>query len=208
VQQSDIDALTTRLGGLERSARALEAEFAKRSASEPGDRAARLATLSGALDAAVARGEPFGATLLALKALGVDSKAVAVLEPFAPAGVPAANVMARELLTLLPTLAKSVGTAPRDGGILDRLAANAEKLVRVRPIDDIAGDEPTAVLARIEARAAQSDIVGALAALGQLPAPARAAAAPWIARAEARNAALAASRQLVADALAALGSGL
>jgi len=49
--------------------------------------------------------------------------------------VPAANALGRELLVLLPALAKAIGTAPRDGGIFDRLAANAEKLVRVRPVD-------------------------------------------------------------------------
>ena len=207
VEQSDIDALATRIAALERSAKTVEAELAKRTVREPGDHAARLATLAVALDAAAGRGEPLGASLAAVIAMGVDRKVLAALEPFASTGVPAANVLARELLGLLPALAKSVGTTPRDGGILERLAANAEKLVRVRPIDDTPGDEPATVLARIEMRAAQSDIAGALAAVDQLPATARPIAAPWIARAQARSAALATSRQLVLDTLAALGKG-
>jgi hypothetical protein len=139
--------------------------------------------------------------------MGADPDTLATLEPFASTGVPAATVLGRELSALLPALAKSVGTPPREGGILDRLAANAEKLVRIRPVDDGAGDEPHAVLARVEALAARADIAGALAALRQLPATARPIVASWMAKAEARVAALAASRQLALDTLAALGKG-
>ena len=108
------------------------------------------------------------------------------------------------MLALLPALAKAAGTPPREGGFLDRLAANAEKLVRVRPIEEI-GRRSGAILARIEVRAAQADVAGALAELAKLPAPVREGAAPWIAKVEARNAALASSRRLAADAFAALG---
>ena len=99
---------------------------------------------------------------------------------------------------------KAAGTAPRDGGFLDRLQANAEKLVRVRPIEDAPGDDPAAILARIEVRAAQADIDGALAELAKLPAAARAPAQAWIAKAQARGKAVEASRRLAADSVAAL----
>jgi len=207
VEKRDLDAVAGRIVTLERTATAIEAELARRTAAEQGDRAARLALFATALDVSAARGEPLEPSLLAIKGMGADPGALAALEPFASTGVPAATVLGRELLTLLPALAKSVGTPPREGGILDRLAANAEKLVRIRPVDDGAGDEPHAVLARVETLAAQSDIAGALAALRQLPATARPIAAPWMAKAEARVAALAASRQLAVDTLAALGKG-
>ena len=66
-----------------------------------------------------------------------DPKGLAALEPFAKSGVPSAAALARELTALMPALAKAVGTAPRESGILDRLKANAERIVRVRPIDEV-----------------------------------------------------------------------
>src|SRR5712672_3247472 len=136
VEKRDFDAVAGRIVTLERTATAIEAELARRAAAEQGDRAARLALFATALDVSAARGEPLGPSLLAIKGMGADPGALAALEPFASTGVPAATVLGRELLTLLPALAKSVGTPPREGGILDRLAANAEKLVRIRPVDD------------------------------------------------------------------------
>ncbi len=65
---------------------------------------------------------------------------------------------------------RAAGEAPRDGGFLDRLQANAEKLVRIRPVDEEPrGDDRGAILARIEQRAAQGNISGALAELAKLP---------------------------------------
>ena len=80
-----------------------------------------------------------------------------------------------------------------------------EKLVRIRPVDEEPrGDDRTAILARVEQRAAQGNIAGALTELAKLPADARAPAQAWIAKAEARNKAIEASRRLAADAVAAL----
>ena len=85
------------------------------------------------------------------------------------------------------------------------LQANAEKLVRVRPIgEEPRGDDRAAILARVEQRAAQGDIAGALAELASCRPTPRAPVQAWIAKAEARNKALDASRRLAADAVAAL----
>ena len=70
---------------------------------------------------------------------------------------------------------RAAGAPPRDGGFLERLQANAEKLVRIRPVDEEPrGDDRAAMLARVEQRAAQGNIAGALAELAKLPAEARA----------------------------------
>ena len=61
------------------------------------------------------------------------------------------------------------------------------------------------MVARIESRAARADVPSALAELAQLPSDVRAPAGPWIARAQARAAAVEASRHLAADALSVLG---
>lgn len=79
-------------------------------------------------------------------------------------------------------------------------------MIRIRPLEDPGGDEPAALLTRIEAKAMKADPDGALADLAKLPEPARAMAKPWIEKVQARNAALHSSRQLAIDAIRALGN--
>ena len=169
-----------------------------------GDSAARLALAAAALDRAVVRGEPFADKLATVKALGADAAALAALEPFAANGLPAAGTLARELVALTPALAQAAGGAARETGWFDRLAANAEKIVRIRPLEEVAGSDPAAIVARIEVKAGAADIAGALAELSTLPASVRAPADAWIAKAQARAAALAASNRLAAASLAEL----
>ena len=203
---SDLEASTNRIAMLERMVGAMQADLAKRGVGETGDRPVRLAVTAAALNAAVERGDAFAAELAAAKQLAPDSSTtLGPLDPYAASGLPSAAALSRELLALTGALAQTSGTTPREGGFLDRLQANAERLVRVRPLDEPPGDDPTSVLTRIEQRASQADISGALAELAKLPAPARAPAQAWIAKAQARLAALSASRRFATDAYAALG---
>ncbi|HEX2351832.1 MAG TPA: hypothetical protein VHJ16_03560, partial [Xanthobacteraceae bacterium] len=138
-----------------------------------------------------------------VKALGGDPKLVAALEPFARAGVPTSATLARQFSALAPAL--QAAGAPPPEGVLGRLQMNAEKLVRIRRVDDVAGSDSAAIAARSEAKASRGDISGALAELAQLPPQARAPAEAWIKSAQARTAAIDASRRLAADALSGLG---
>ena len=105
-----------------------------------------------------------------------------------------------------PALYQAAGVAQREGGgFLERLQANAERLVRIRPIEEVPGNEPATIIARIEMKAVHSDVAGALAELAKLPPAARAPAEAWIKRAEARAVAVEASRRFAAETLAALG---
>jgi hypothetical protein len=203
--RQEVAALAGRIATIEQSVKAIQAELAKRGTGDAPDRAARLAVASAALSAAVERGDLFAAELAAAKALAPEPKALAALDGFAAAGVPTAPSLARELLALMPQLTQASGGAARDSGIFDRLQAGAEKLVRVRPLDTVTGDDAAAVLARVEINATKGDIAGALAELAKLPDAARAPAQAWIAKAGARNAALATSRSFATAAFAALG---
>jgi hypothetical protein len=194
VERSQVDALAGRVAAVENS----EKTVAR------GDRAVRLVLVATALKAAAERGEPFAAELAAAKALGADPTLTAALEPFAASGVPTVAVLARELSALAPAL-RPPAAAPAREGFLDRLQVNAEKLVRVRPTEEVAGTDAAAIASRIEGKAAQEDIAGAQAELAKLPPAARAPAEAWIKQAQARTAALDASRRLAADALAGLG---
>jgi len=205
VKPAEIEALNTRIAALERAAKAMEAQLAGRGSGDVADRSLRLVVVASTLNAAVERGTPFVAELAAAKAAASDPKLLTALEPFASSGVPSATTLARELAALMPTVAKAVGTTSREGSILDRLKASAEKVVRVRPIDDATGDDPAAVVRRIELRAEQGNLNGAVAEIAKLPEQARALTKQWVAKLEARNAAVEASRRFSASALAAIG---
>ena len=158
-----------------------------------------------ALRDAVTSGAPFAAELAQAKSFSADDKILAPLAPFATAGVPTAPVLAQELRALLPAMLKISGAQAPESGFLERLQANAGRLVRIRPVDAPPGDDASAVLARIEIDAAKADIAAALADLGKLADVTRAPAQGWIERAKARQAALAAARQYAADTARALG---
>lgn len=203
ISSAELDALQKRIAGLEQAAKAAQEEIAKTGAA---DTAARLALSAAALRDVVVSGAPFTAALAQAKSLGADAKVLASLEPFAASGVPAPAALAQELRALLPGMVKASGAQTPTGGFLERLQANAGQLVRVRPIDAPPGDDASAVLARLEIEAAHTNIAGALADLGKLPAATRAPAQGWIAITQARQAALAAAQALAADTARALGS--
>jgi hypothetical protein len=202
ISPAELDALQKRMAALEQSAKAARDDIAKASSA---DIAARLALSAAGLRDAVASGAPFAAELAQAKSLGADDKTLAALAPFATAGVPTAPALAQELRALLPAMLKISGAQAPEGGFLERLQANAGKLVRVRPVDAPPGDDASAVLARIEIDAAKADIAAALADLGKLADATRAPAQAWFAKAQARQAALAAARQYAADTARALG---
>ena len=200
---ADVASLQQRLTALEEQSKAARAELAKATAS---DKSARLALSAAAVRNAVLRGAPFAEELAQAKALGADEKALAPLWPFAASGVPNTKMLAKELTDLLPQMKKAVGTPAASGSFLERLQANAEHLVRVRPADAPAGNDAAAVLARIEQSAAQENIAAALADIGTLPEAARQVAANWVTRATARQKALDAARDLATGTTRALGS--
>jgi hypothetical protein len=84
------------------------------------------------------------------------------------------------------------------------LKANARQLVQITPVDTPSGNDPASVVARIDADAVHADITAAIADIAALPDGAKSVAADWVKKAQARDAAIAASRQITAAALAAL----
>jgi hypothetical protein len=193
IDRSEFETLANRVAAVEQSAKTAARD----------DRAVRLALAATALNAAVERGDAFAAELTTVKALGADPKLVAALEPFARAGVPTAATLARQFSALAPALLQASEPPPPEG-VLGRLQLNAEKLVRIRRVDEAPGSDGAAIVARSEAKAGRGDLAGAAAELGELPPNARAPAEAWIKSAQARIAAIDASRRLAADALAGL----
>ncbi len=203
VARSDLDALAARIAPLESTVKTL-ADDIKHETATADDRAARLTIATEALRAAAERGAPYQAELAAVKSLGADQSATAPLEAFAASGVPGAAPLARELANLVPALQQAAEPATSNSSFLGRLENNARRLVVITPVDAPPGDDPASVVTRIDVDAAHADIAAALADIAKLPDAAKPLAAAWVEKAQARDAAIAASRKLAADALAAL----
>lgn len=202
----DTSALEERLGKIERATAALSAAAAAPPPPAPApqeDPAVRRMAAATALDAAVRQGEPYAAALAAVRSAGGDSDVLRPLDAFAASGVPTANALSRELLPLLPKLAPKPEPQAAPSGIVERLQRSATKLVRIQRTDTAASGN-AGILARVASAAQRDDVTEAKRELLQLPAPDRAPAQAWLAKAEAREAALAASRQFTADTMAAL----
>jgi len=199
---------SSQLGGEIKSVRGDMASAQKQVAqAAAGERATRLVLSATALRNAVLSGAPYGAELAQAKSLGADAKALVPLAHFASRGLPSRNELANELIKLIPAMRKAAGETKSSGDFLARLQANAEKLVRVTPVQTPTGNAPSDTLARLEVEAAHADIANALADLAKLPDGIRAPAKSWIAKAKARQAAIAAARDVAARATRALGKG-
>jgi len=109
-----------------------------------------------------------------------------------------------ELESSVKGLAAAAEPQSADATFLDRLKTNAQKLVRITPVNAPTGSEPQDVIDRIRRDAAQNDIAAALTDINALPDSAKPLAAAFTKKAAARAAALAAVGQIAADALAAL----
>lgn len=202
--QPDFTAINERIAQIERATRAQGAEIAQENARPVDDMPLRRIVAAALLDVLVRVGDPYPAALAAAKSLTDNADVLKPLEGFAASGVPNANALSRELLTLVPKLSPPMAENSTSGpGLVDRLQAGAAKLVRIERAD-IAGTDRSAVVARVTAAALRNDFNEARRELKTLTPADRAAAQGWLDKADARDTALAASRQFAADAMTAL----
>jgi hypothetical protein len=202
VQPGDLTALSSRIGALEAAVKTLSEQVAHPTSGV--DQAVRLTVAAQALQAALERGAPYQAELKAVQALGAAPGTTAPLEPFAATGLPRADALAHDLAALLPALRQAADTTPADATYFEKLKANVQNLVQITPVDAPPGNDPTAVITRIAIDANRADIAAALREIAALPDRAKPIAADWAKAAQAREAAIAASRNITAGAVAAL----
>lgn len=129
------------------------------------------------LEKAVDRGTPFERELSVLKPLVDDPADLAVLDAHAATGVPDIAQLQSGFSAVANTILSAGHTT--DGGILDTLASSARSLVQVRPIGQVSGDGPGAIVARIEAALRAGDLASAETEWGSLDAAGKAASADW-----------------------------
>jgi hypothetical protein len=212
----DLSGIDERIAKIESLMRAQGAEIAqqgskladtKADAKPADDMPLRRLVAAALLDVLVRIGEPYPVALAATKPLAPNPDVLKPLDQFAEKGVPSAGRLSTELLALVPKLlpAAQQNNATTTGtGIVERLQAGAAKLDKIERTDT-AGTDRGAVVARITAAALRNDANEARRELKTLEPADRAGAQSWLERADARDAALAASRQFAADAMAALG---
>jgi hypothetical protein len=197
--QGAIDQLNARVTALEQLEQH-EAELAVAAAAP-----VRVAVVALELRVAVERGLPFTAEFAAAKPLIQDKALLDALEPAAEGGVRSPQALSRELSNISPAMLRAAGAPLHDGGLLERLQANAGRLVRIRPIEEAPGDDPSTVVVRAEVKAARGDLAGAVAEIATLPPDVKAPAVEWIKAAQLRISAVEAARKFSVGALAALG---
>ena len=203
---ADLAAFAGRLDKIEAALAAPKSET--RVAAEkpaPADNASAVAIIAGAIEDKLAAGAPFGAEVAALQRLGVDAAQLAALQAVA-GGAPTGGALAASFAAVAPQVAAAASPA-ESGGVLDRLLAHIHGLVRVHVLSESGGDDPEAIVTRIEAECRRGDIAGALAAFDRLPGTARQAAGDWPVKARARQAADAALQSIRDAAVGRLAGG-
>ena len=210
----DLSGIDERIAKIESQMRTQGVEIAqqgskladtKADAKPADDLALRRLVSAALLDVLVRTGDPYSSALSTAKALSPNPDALKPLDQFADKGVPNAGRLSAELLALVPKLlpAAQQSTATTGTGIVERLQAGAAKLVKIERTDTV-GSDRGAVVARVTAAAVRNDFNEARRQLKTLSPEDRAGAQDWLDKVDARDAALAASRQFAADAMAAL----
>jgi hypothetical protein len=200
----DLSAVNERIAQIERATHAQNSEIAQESAKPVDDVPLRRIVAAALLDVLVRVGDPYTAALAAARSLTDNADMLKPLDGFAEKGVPNPAMLCRQLLTLVPKLSPPAADNPTTG-LVDRLQAGAAKLVRIERTDGV-GNDRGAVVARVTAAALRNEYAEARRELKTLEPADRAAAQAWIDKADARDAALAASRKFAADAMATLAN--
>ncbi|MBP1097317.1 MULTISPECIES: COG4223 family protein [Bradyrhizobium] len=202
----DLAALNDRIAQLERAGKTERAELAQQGekiadARTMDDKPLRHVVAAALLDVAVRHGDPYEAQLAAARSLAAKPEMLKPLDTFASSGIPTPVALSRELLNIVSKLSPPADAQSSGGGIVERLQAGASKLVRIERTDGV-GNDRGAIVARVTAAALRNDFVEARRELKTLPDADRAPAQAWLDKANARDAALAASRKFADDAMA------
>ena len=176
----------------------LRAEITTRvSSAGSNDKAASLLLAVDVLKGALDRGDPYMSELEAARALGLGSNEADKLALYAERGVATIRQMNEAFAARISPILDSV--SPKAEGVVDQLLQTAGRLVRLRPVGDVEGQDPSAIIARMEAKLGRSDLAGALKESESLPEPAQRAAEPVTVALKQRIAVEQVVRSVIAD---------
>lgn len=202
----DLAALNDRIAQLEQASKTQRAELAQQGEKiadnkAMDDKPLRHVVAAALLDVAVRHGDPYEPQLAAARLMAAEPDMLKPLDAFASSGIPTPVALSRELLNIVPKLSPPAEAQPSATGIVERLKEGASKLVRIERTDRV-GNDRGAIVARLTAAALRNDFVEARRELKTLSEADRAPARAWLDKADARDAALAASRKFADDAMA------
>jgi hypothetical protein len=203
---SDLAALAARIDKIEGALAAPKNET--RVAEEKlaaADNATAIAIIAEAFADKLHAGAPFGPELTELERLGVDPAALAPLQAVVN-GAPTNDALAASFSAVAPHVLAAASEGDK-GSVTDRFLAHIHNLVRVRDLNETAGDDPQALVSQIEAESRRGDIGAALASFDKLPEAARKAAGDWPTVVHARQAADAALQSIREAAIGQLAGG-
>jgi hypothetical protein len=178
---------------------------ARQEGSAAETRAAPLAVTAQVVLQALQEGRPFEPAVTALQSLGVDAAQLAPLAAVAAKGAPTDADLLADLAQVRDKMLGAGAPAPTTGNVFDRMLASAQGLVKVRPAGESAGNDPEAVVSRIDADLRRGDLHGSLGEWSKLPDDGKAASQAWADRLKARVDAEDAARAIVAGAITAFG---
>ncbi|PPJ45292.1 hypothetical protein C0075_05890 [Rhizobium sp. KAs_5_22] len=156
-----------------------------------------------ALKSATERGGPFMAELDALASISPDDPAVAGLRPHAATGVASRAELVRKFGDVADTILAAIHQPDPNEGIGQRLLSSALSVVKVRPVGNVEGATPEAILARMEDKLQNGDLKGAALEWESLPEAGKAVSTDYVSMLKTRID----IEALVGDALAAVVSG-
>ncbi len=212
----DLAPVNTKIEEIDHRLAPIEAQFSapkiaeqvtatRQNGSAAETRSAPLAVTAQSILQAIDDDRPFAPALNALQQLGVAEATLAPLIAVADKGAP---TQADLLAGFEDVKAKMVGagTPIPTGGVLDRMLAGAEGLVKVRRAGASSGQDPDAIVSRIDSDLRRRDDQAALNEWQGLPDDGKAASRAWMEWLKSRVDAETAARSVVANAIAALGS--
>ncbi|KQW28034.1 hypothetical protein ASE36_16415 [Rhizobium sp. Root274] len=191
-----VEGLRTQLAGAEQSIAALREQIAsnaktldesqtrlseaERKIEEPRSdvEMARAIALAG-LKTAIDRGGPFLSELDALKSVSPEDPAIAPLSRMASAGLPSRSNLSRDFSQISDDILTAINQPDAGEGWTDRLLASAKSLVKVRPVGNVEGETPEAIVARVENKLQNGDLKGASLEWETLPEAGKAASADF-----------------------------
>jgi hypothetical protein len=132
-----------------------------------------VAIASAGLKAAIDRGGPFTAELSTLEGINPEDPAVKELKTFAATGVPSRANLVADFPDVADTILAASRSDDPNQSFTDRLMSSAFSAIQVRPVGEVEGEGPEAIVARMETRITNGDLAAAAAEWDKLPEPAR-----------------------------------
>ncbi|MCM2293428.1 mitofilin family membrane protein [Allorhizobium sp. BGMRC 0089] len=166
-----LDSLTKGQGDLVNRVEALETKVNR----PDGNIQIARAIAASALKTAADRGGPFLSELQTLATVVPDDPAIAALKPYAATGVASRSQLIRDFDPVANRILAAIDQPSESADIGERLWASAKSLIKVRPVGNVEGTSPAAIVARMGDKLQNGDLKGAAEEWNSLPQAGKAA---------------------------------